>query len=98
MVTRQWRRWRQAGNYLATLKTRFNLSYVARQAVKKLAIVTTRVAPPSMLGSTRARSALVAGLCRVLEEIARNVLLPVVVLLRNVPNAPLSIEWLDVAL
>ena len=63
-----------------------------------MAIVTTRVAPPSMLGSTRARCALVAELCRVLEKIAMNALLPVVVLLRNVPDAPLSIEWLDVAL
>ena len=63
-----------------------------------MAIVTTRAAPPSMLGSTRARSAPVAGLCRVLEEIAMNVLLPVVVLLRNVPDAPRSSEWLGVAL
>ena len=98
MVTRRWRRWRQAGNYLAVLKIRFNMSCVARQAVQKLAIVFTRAAPPSMLVSTRARRALVAGLCRVLEKIAMNVLLPVVVLLRNVPDAPLSSEWLDVSL
>ena len=65
---------------------------------KKLAIATTRATPPSMLGSIRARCALVAGLCRVLEKIAMNVLLPVVVLLRNVLDASLSSEWLDVAL
>ena len=63
-----------------------------------MAIATTRDTPPSMLGSTRARCALVAGLCRVLEEIAMNVLLPVVVLLRNVPNAPLSRARLGVEL
>ena len=63
-----------------------------------MAIVTTLAAPPSMLGSTRARCALVAGLCGVLEKIAMNALLPVVVLLRNVFDAPLSSAWLGVAL
>ena len=63
-----------------------------------MAIVTTRAAPPSMLVSTRARCVLVAGLCRVLEEIAMNALIPVVVLLRNVPDALRSSEWLGVAL
>ena len=63
-----------------------------------MAIVTTHAAPPGMLVSTHARCALVAGLCGVLEEIALHGLLPVVVLLRNVSNAPLGCARLGVAL